>query len=418
MKWVQQKIEAASIQYVLVISVIIIIVLSAFISLLYLQKRIAQKSTLFKETIHNTNQAFDYVAQSAIPYNTVTDFSFSEYSSESTEVQRTHWGVFDLISATATLNNEQFQKTGIVGGHTTQRTALYLQETNKPLILVGNTKIQGNVFLPKLGVRRGSIGGTSYYGSSLVYGNSKQSGTSLPGIQNIDFLREFITYKPIEDFEGFDLEDGLQRQRSFAESTQVHTSLDSIYLQNISLKGNIIITSEVSITVHPSAILEHVILIAPRIVVLPKTKGTFQALASQEIDIAEECDLDYPSALVVVEAENNHRKQNKEAIKIGKNSQLKGVVVYETEKKPFDYNIQVFIEEGAIITGEVYCEKNLELKGTVKGAVFTGNFIARENGGVYVNHLYNGTIEADALAGQFSGLFMNGINVSVAKWVH
>lgn len=418
MKWVQRKIEAASIQYVLVISVIIIIVLSAFISLLYLQKRIAQKNTLFKETIHHTNQAFDYVAQTTIPYNTVTDFSFSEYPSESTQVQRTHWGVFDLISATVTLNNERFQKIGIVGGNTTQRSALYLQDTNKPLILVGNTKIQGNVFLPKLGVRRGSIGGTSYYGSQLIYGNSEQSGTSLPGIQNIDFLREFITYKPFDNYEQFALEDGVQQQRSFAELTQVHTSLESIYLQNISLKGNIIIASETSITVHPSAILEHVLLIAPKIVVLSKTKGTFQALATENISVGEACVLEYPSALAVIEESSNNRDLKEAALEISKNTQLKGVVIYDTEKKPFDYNIQVVIREGAIITGEVYCKKNLELKGTVKGAVYTGNFIARENGGVYVNHMYNATIEAGALAGEFSGLFMSGTNLSIAKWVH
>ncbi|MDT7831228.1 hypothetical protein RQM59_02495 [Flavobacteriaceae bacterium S356] len=418
MKWVQRKIEAASIQYVLVISVIIIIVLSAFVSLLYLQKRIAQKSTLFKETVSHTNQAFDYIAQAAIPYNTVTDLSFSEYPSETTKVERTHWGIFDLISVTATLNNEQFQKIGIVGGKSTRRTAMYLQDTNKPLVLVGDTQIKGNVFLPRLSVKPGSIGGTSYYGSSLIYGNTAQSSTSLPGVQNIKFLGAFIKDKPFSDYEEFELEDGIQRRRSFAQSTQVHISLDSLYLQNISLKGNIIVASEVAITVHPSALLEHVLLVAPKIVVLPKTKGTFQALASQEIQVAEQCDLGYPSALIVAESRSQNRGKDKEAIKIGENSRLKGVVVYDTEKKPFDYDIQVSIGEGTVITGEVYCKKNLELKGSVKGSVFTGNFIAREYGSVYVNHIYNGLIDGDAVTDQLSGLFMNRTTISVAKWVH
>ena len=418
MKWVQRKIEAASIQYVLVISVIIIIVLSAFISLLYLQKRIAQKNTLFKETISHTNQAFDYIAQATILYNTVTDFSFSEYPSETTKVQRKHWGIFDLISVTAVLNNEQFQKIGIVGGKSTRRTAMYLQDTNKPLVLVGNTTIKGNVFLPRLGIKPGSIGGTSYYGSTLIYGNTAQSSTSLPGVQNVPFLREFINDKPFTDFEEFELEDGMQQRRSFAQSTQVYASSSSIYLQNISLKGNLIIASEDSITVHPSALLEHVVLIAPKIRVLSRAKGIFQALASEKITIEEGCSLEYPSALVVVEENNSSRDIKEVALEISKNTRLEGVVVYESAKEAFDYNIQVQIGEGAVITGEVYCKKNLELKGSVKGSVFTGNFIAREYGSVYVNHIYNGTIEADALTDQFSGLFMNGTNVSVAKWVH
>lgn len=418
MKWVQQKIEAASIQYVLVISVIIIIVISAFISLLYLQNRIAQKNTLFKETVSHTNQVFDYIAQDEVPYNAITDFSFSEYPSESTKVERNHWGIFDLISATAVLNDEQFQKIGIAGGKNPQRRAMYLQDTNKPLVLVGNTDIRGNAALPRLGIKPGSIGGTSYYGSSLVYGNTSQSSTTLPEIKNIGFVREFINHKPFANFEEFELEDGIRVQRSFKEPTQVHSSSGSIYLQNIVLKGNIIIASEKTITVHPSAILEHTLLIAPKIVVLAKAKGTFQALASQEIEVGKDCDLGYPSSLVVVELGNHQRAQNKEAISIGENTQVKGVVVYETGQKPFDYDTQVSIGLGAEVTGEVYCRKNLELKGRIKGSVFTGNFIAREYGSVYVNHIYNGRIDANVLTGEFSGLFMNGTNISVAKWVH
>lgn len=418
MKWIQRKIEAASIQYVLVISVIIIIVLSAFISLLYLQKRISQKATLFKETIALTNQAFDHIAQSEIPYNTKTVFSFSEYPMEVTEAQRTHWGAFDLISAKAVLQNEQFEKIGIVGGSTSQRTAMYLQDTNKPLILVGDTQIKGTSYVPRLGVRPGSIGGTSYYGSALIQGNTAQSNVSLPEAQNIPFLRDFINEKPFADLEEINLEDGLQLQRSFMKSTQVFISSESIYLQNVSLKGNMIIASEDSITVHSSAILEHVLLVAPKITVLSGTKGSFQALASQEIKIGERCELGYPSALVVVESENSSRDQKNEAIKIGEKTRVSGVVVYETEKKPFDYNVQVYVGEGTVVSGDVFCKKNLELKGSVLGSVFTGNFIAREYGSTYVNHIYNARIDAEALAHQFSGLFMNGTNLSVAKWVY
>ncbi len=381
-------------------------------------KKNCAKNTLFKETVSITNQAFNYIGQQDIPYNIVTALSFSEYPYEITEVKKTHWGIYDLASAKAILHNEQFQKTGIVGGRNMKRTAMYLQDTNKPLVLVGNTKIRGNVFLPRLSVKSGSIGGTSYYNPTLIYGNISQSNTSLPGIKNIDFLRAFINDRPFDDLEEFELEDGMQRQRSFEESTQVHKSSGSIYLQNISLKGNLIIAAGDSITVHPSATLEHVLLVAPKIVVLEKTRGTFQALASQKIDIAKQCNLGYPSALIVLEAENSQRDQTEEAIRIGESTEMKGVVLFETEKKPFDYNVQVLIEENAVISGEVYCKKNLELKGSINGAVFTGNFIAREYGSTYINHIYNGNIDSKALTDHFSGLFMGGTNVTVAKWVH
>ena len=164
MKWIQRKIAAASIQYVLVISVIILIVISAFISLIYLQKKVAQKEVLFKETIHHTNLAFNYLDKADVVYDTKSELTFSEYDYENTSIQRKHWGIYDIVTVEARLKNEVFQKTGIMGGKASSRKALYLQETNKPLVLVGNTKIKGNVLLPKRGVKGGSIAGTSITG--------------------------------------------------------------------------------------------------------------------------------------------------------------------------------------------------------------------------------------------------------------
>lgn len=418
MKWVRQKIEAASIQYVLVISVIIIIVLSAFISLVYLQKRIAQKGTLYKETVYHTHQTFDYLAQSEIPYNTLTELTFSEYGNETTQVERRHWGIFDMISVTARLNNEQYRKIGIIGGKNSYRNALYLQDTKKPLVLVGNTQIKGDAALPRFGVKPGSIAGVSYYGSSLVYGNTKLSSSSLPEIQNMRFVREFIRDRGFPDSEEIDLEDGVKLDRSFTESTWVYNSTQSIYLQNIQLEGNIIITSDEKITVHPSAKLQHVLLVAPKVEVLSTTKGTFQVLASEQVSVGTNCVLAYPSAIVVAESKDTKRDQQEEAIKVGEYSQISGVLVYDAETLVSDYNAQVAIERGAGIMGDVYCNKNLELKGSVRGSIVTGNFLARESGRVYVNHLYNAVIDGIDITSEFGGLFMVGTRLAVAKWVY
>jgi cytoskeletal protein CcmA (bactofilin family) len=419
MKWVEQKIKAGSIQYVLVISVIILIVVSAFISLIYLQKRMAQKGELFKETIHHANLAFNYISTTNIPYDKETNIAFSEYDFEQTQIERTHWGVYDLIHVNATLKNETFRKIGIAGNKNTSRQALYLQDTNKPLVLVGNTKIKGNASLPKRGVKRGSIAGTSYYGASLIYGNAQLSSATLPSVSNSNFLKDLLKYKAFENVQEFQLEDHIKRRQSFNEPTLLYNSSETIYLQNISLQGNIVITSNTAIIVSSSAVLEHVILMAPEIKIQSKTVGSIQALATQKIEVGEFCKLEYPSALVVFQEEEQKKTTQKEpVIKVSKNTQVNGVLLYETNEKAFDYNVQVFIGESSTIIGEVYCEKNLELKGTVKGSVYTGNFIAKESGGVYINHIYNGVIDSNALTDEFSGLFINSANVSVAKWVY
>lgn len=419
MKYLYQKIKAASIQYVLVISVIIIIVVSAFISLIYLQKKITLKGELYKETIHHTNLAFGYLNQANISYDSPTELFFSDYDFEETILERKHWGIFDLITVQATLRNETFQKIALTGSRDTTRQALYLQDNNQPLVLVGKTHIKGTVSLPKKGVKRGSIAGTSYYGNELIYGQTQSGSTSLPAINTIRFLKSFIKDKPFDSSLELALEDGLKKRQSFNEPTLIHNSAGSIALRNISLQGNIIITSDVSITVHASAVLEHVILMAPEITVKSNVEGIFQALATEKIVVEKNTSLEYPSALIVLDKNTSVKNQeNAPKLLIENDVQLKGLMVYETEKKEFDYNVQVYIGEKSTITGEVYCKKNLELKGKVLGSVYAGNFIAKEFGGVYVNHIYNGHIDASLLPDAFSGLPMNSGTISIAKWVY
>lgn len=419
MTWIQHKIKAASIQYVLVISVIILIVVSAFISLIYLQKRIAQKGALFKETIHHTNLAFNYTQYHEVPYDSKVELSFSDLDFEETNMQRKHWGIYDIVTVQAKIKNEIFQKTGILGGKVNSRKALHLQDTDKPLVLVGNANIRGDAALPKRGVKRGSIAGTSYYGTSLIYGNSQISGPSLPTIRNTSFLKSFMYTKNFENMQEFVLEDGLKQERSFNDPTLVYEQSEPIFLKGVSLKGNIVISSETAITIHPTTVLEHVIIMAPEINIQANTNGSFQALATQKIKVGKGCKLEYPSALVVLQKDlQNMDKQKEPSLEIFEKSSIDGVVLYQTDTNGFNYYTQLFIASNSVIKGEVYCEKNLELKGTVKGTVYTGNFIAREYGGVYVNHLYNGVINSQELPNQFAGLFVNTTKMAIAKWVY
>ena len=55
------------------------------------------------------------------------------------------------------------------------------------------------------------------------------------------------------------------------------------------------------------------------------------------------------------------------------------------------------LEGQSTVVGEIYCDKNFELSGTVKGSVLTKGFIANQFGSVYKNHIYNGKI----IAGDF-----------------
>ena len=415
------KIKAGAIQYVLVISVVIIIVLFAFISLVYTQKKIQLKSLLFKEAIEATYMGFNYLKTNSIPFNTNTKISFTDYDFEQTEISKKPWGIFDIGIARTTLKKETFLKVALLGNKNKGGKALYLAENNQALVLVGDTNIKGDVVLPKRGVKTGTIAGTSYYGTKLIDGNIKKNANNLPKIQNIAYLKQLLKALPTEAIEYISLEDNMSLNQSFTENTLVYKTSENLSLKDIQLRGNIVIISTAAITVYPSAILEDVLVIAPTVTLEKNVNGNFQVFASKSIHLKKGVQLQYPSSLVLLQKEVskaiNSNRNKIHGIKIDNNALVKGPVLFYSDDKKNGYGTQILIEENAQVIGEVYCTKNLELRGKVAGVVYTNNFIAKEAGSIYNNHLYNAEINSSNISKKYNGLYIDIENKQVAKWV-
>lgn len=406
-----KKIQAGAIQYVLVISVIIMIVLFAFISLVFLQNRLQLKSELYKVAIQNTYAGFDYLSVKDIPYNTPMEIQFSDFEYEETKIEKKHWGVFDLAIVQSQLKNESSIKIGLLGNYDENRKALYLQENNQPLVVVGNTRITGDVTLPKRGVKTGNIAGNSYYGSELVYGEIQRNSGRLPRVKNLDHIKQLMRDIPFQDIKSLSLEKGIEIHQSFAKETLSFETPLSLQLENMNLSGNIIIKSKKEIRITSSTSLNDVILIAPKIMVEPNFKGSFQGFASQEIVVSKGVNLRYPSSLVLIGNASNI----KENIQIKSDAQVKGVVMYLGEQRGYDPKIQ--ISDKTNIIGEVYCNGNLELNGKVEGFVYTSNFATNQFGRTYINYIYNGEINSEVVSEKYAGLFVGNIKPTVAKWM-
>ncbi|MFV0249061.1 MAG: hypothetical protein ACK5H1_08920 [Tenacibaculum sp.] len=417
-----QKIKASALQYVLVVSVLISIIVFTFIYLIFLQQKLQIKHSFFIEAIQNVHFGFDYLSRNKILYNQIKEKQFSENPYEKTTLLKQYWGAFTIAVVSSTVKNENFKKIGLLANKPEQRRALYLRENNKPLVLVGNTKITGNAQLPKQGAKRGNIAGISYNRNRLIYGSQQLSNTYLPVIENIELIKDMFQQSFLNDSVAyFNLEDKLRKTQKFTQTTAIYQSNKNIYLKNVFLQGKIIIQSGKSITVAPSAKLEDVILIAPKVEILGNTVGSFQVFASKKISLAKKCQLNYPSALILIDKASNSQSSSETAnIFIGENTKVKGLIIYknESEESDFNFNPQLFISKDATVTGEVYCNRNLELSGNINGSVFTSNFITKQFGSVYVNHIYNGTINSEQLPEQYLGLAINTKTEKVAKWLY
>ena len=419
-KIIQKKVKAGAIQYVLVASVIIMIVLFSFVSLVTLQHRFELKLDLFKTAVFHANSAFDYINQKNVPYDQPIQINLSENKNEQTELLKKHWGIFDLLIASAQMKNERIVKVGLLGHQQEKRNALYLEETNKPLVVVGRTQIKGDVVLPKLGIKTGNIAGNAYYSDRLVYGRINRNATELPKIHNTPAVERLLKENP-SGAEFFELDQGMNRFQSFTNKTLIFETNQPLFLSEIQLAGNILIRSSQKIIVEPTALLEDVILIAPEVEVKSFVQGTFQVLASENIELKENVTLSYPSSLILI-SENedispyNNPSDQKRGIQIREKANVKGSVVYISKSFKEDNKAQVFIDKDALIKGEVYCNKNLELRGLVQGSVYTKNFVTREYGGIYINHLFNGSIDSTVLPDQYAGVFIGSKN-KVAKFL-
>lgn len=359
------------------------------ISFVFFEQKMNVKHFFTKEVISNTQMGFDYLKKNTVSYTIPTTIQFFENQKGVTSITKKHWGIFDIAIVSSKIQNESFQKIGLLANQNFKKEALYLSDNNTSLVVVGNTKITGNVSLPKQGVKSGNIAGVSYYGSELVYGATKTSSTTLPKITNSLFLRNFYKNYAEGVYQNFELEEDISTHQSFSKNTLLFEDYSTITLQNNRLSGNILIVSKTAIKVLSSSILEDIILLAPEIIVGAGVKGNFQAIASKKIVVQANCLLNYPSAFILLpenvqEAQNNSSSYSNPAdiiqMVFEENTQVKGMLVFDSENKKTNYHPQIKIGTNTQITGEIYCSKNLELLGSVFGSVYTNNFITKQSG--------------------------------------
>lgn len=300
------------------------------------------------------------------------------------------------------------------------------KETHNALTVVGTTSIRGIAYLPIQGVNSGYIAGNSYYGSQLIYGSIKKSAAELPKPEKtvLEALDIYIkTYKIETQQDYIDLYTSSRIINSFKSRTKGYFSQNPIVLENKIISGNIIIKSEISIKIRKTALLTDVILIAPIIEIEDETTGTFQAVASKKITMGKKCNLNYPSALVLSQDNKNNANEIStipfdNQIFIDAGSIVKGTVCYLQNKEIADFQTQIVLEKEAKIKGQVYCNGNFEIKGTVSGSVYTKQFVANQSGSIFMNHIYNATIENETVPKIYGGIILEQEPKTVLKWLY
>lgn len=433
-----KKIKAGALQFVLFIGAVVAILLMAFVLLSHTHQQFDKKTDFVISVIKNAGFGLESSLGQSIPLGSsipIKNLSADRHDANDLpieiKVKREFWGVFEKRTATASHNNTEQIRTALVGGQSAnEMPALYISDRQRPLILAGNAQVNGTAFLPEQGIKMGNIYGNSYNRDRLIYGNKKTSDSLLPklGIEMLAQIKE-LTQRSFTPLGKVMRTIPVKELKNSFDSETIIIRDRTIRLRDLKLAGNIIVSASDKIIVEADSDLQDVILLAPIIVIKNWVKGNFQAIASESISVGKKCELAYPTALIVnkkevfqsaTEIETKQFVPIAPSIYIDQYAQIGGIAMVLEETRAQQYVPQIKIEENAKVNGEVYCTQNLELKGRVNGNVTIGGFIALENGSVYQNHLYNGTINSTNLSDTYVGLLMSDRNQNkkVMKWLY
>lgn len=417
------KLKANALQFVVYIVVVVAILLSMLLLYIHLNNKFIAQSNAQIEAIELSNQGiYETLTKDLIYGDTLTqEFDYQK----SVKLYKQHWGVFDLTKSFAKVRDKAFEKIALIGGKTpfTDNLALYLQDNNQALVLVGDTKISGRAYLGVYGAKPGQISGIGYTNNQLIYGNTGQSRL-LPNLQrdkenhlsSID--REFLNNEEAIDY--IDITTVNRLNRSFFEPLAYYFSNQSISLFGKSFSGQMVIQSKQKIYVDASSKLKNVILIAPSISIGENFKGSLQAFATDQIEVASGATLEYPSVLLL-NPKSSFDNSDIPNITIEANTEINGTVAYlkgnnaQLEKNTLSH---ITILENARVNGQIFCEYNLNLNGQVNGHVITNQFLTPYRGSYYINHIFDVDLTAEPVSPDFSGLLFQSNTKNITSWLN
>lgn len=419
-----KKIKAGALQFAILVSVVIAVVISAFVLLSYTQQQFTKRSQYAALAIKLANSGMDYIKQVDLVYDDSITFSPEGSVKENITLFKSHWGIYDKVISIGKSKNFTSRKIAFIGGSTPveDRIALHLNETNSPLVVVGDTRIHGKVVLPSQGIKAGAIAGVYFQRDQLIEGSISYNIATKPvlSVKKTSYFKELLFGQRSQEDSSYIR--SLQHNMGFSFSTKPKWLYRPgiITLGNQELENNIIVKSDTLIRVSAFAKAKNIILVAPQIEIDNNVSATFQAFASKRIIVGSKVRLNYPSALILIEDSMRQSKKKIGAlgITLGNQSVISGSVLHIGESKDPYQEAKIHLLENSLVRGEVYSDQTVELRGEVKGSVHAHQFEVKVKGSIYKNHLLNTSISTDSFPAAYCGIISDVTEPNIVQWVY
>jgi hypothetical protein len=414
--------KASALVYALFISLLLITLCSAIIMVSHYSSVNAVSWEEKAKVERNAMSGISFLLGSIEPMEKKALDLFGK-GNDSVLLSKKSWGAFEMIVSEGFSRHHRFSQVALAGNDlgSDSSMALFLADMDKPLSLCGRTEIRGTCFLPKAGVKRAYIEGQNFVGNNLINGDVKPSERNIAEVNkalitNLEkiFNKEFLEQDSVVRAD----EVGIPSlHHSFAKRSVVFYSSAVVRLDTNKLSGNIMVISDREVIVSEDAILQDVIICAPKVRIEKKFLGTLQVFASDSIIVAEECHLNYPSVLGIVRQE---KSCDNATVIIKEKSEVSGMIFAYQEKFDNRKQVKLSLDKNTAVMGYVYTNGLLDLKGSVFGSVMCSKFILSTPSSVYENHLLSATIDRTKLSKYFVGSSLTSTNENkkVVKWLY
>ncbi|MCB0395295.1 MAG: hypothetical protein KDD36_01500 [Flavobacteriales bacterium] len=408
--------KASSLIYALAVALLIAALSSSFILLSYLFNVQTLRMDERARESRNTLSGLYLMLGEDAPGQQATEVDLYGDGSDNISVRRYPWGVFEVAVA-QTLTRNVAERAVLMGRKPGPDSdyALYLSDRNRALSVCGKTLVRGKAYLPEAMVKRAYIEGKSFDGQRLIDGVTSKSDkavkppdTDALGELDRQMTERFSTEDSLYIFA--DNQPILNMHQSFTAPPRVITGT-SIVVGDVDLLGHIVIQADRKISVLRSAHLKQVLLIAPIIEIESGFNGSLQALATEDIIVGEDCQLAYPSALVL-----RSQKTGKESseVRMEKNASVGGVIFVMPRER--NSRTLVVLGEETTLTGQVYVQGNAQVQGTIHGNLTVDELILKTPSSVYQNHLLDAVIDRESLSDFYVGAAL-WPDAAEKKWV-
>ena len=402
-----KRIRANSLSITIIIALIISLLSSLLVLQAYQYRSIQLKYFLDDKLNNNLRSGISICLADTSQYtNDVIKYMdlFGD-KDDSVMIKRIPWGIYQVGICKVWGSTKEKITELLIGSSLPPylKGCLYLVDHDRPISLVGNTRLIGNAFLPKSGARISFINQNRYNGVKLVYGDISSSDKESPSLSDntVQYLGTLLysTPREISEYSLSNFSD--TNKRKFVDTLQYFYQPGKITLSNVILSGHIIVKSDSLIEIENSATLQNIIVIAPIVKVNSGFKGRLQILASESISVDESCFLQYPSALILIKKEKGSALHQPKVI-ISKNCTLEGGI-FSFSASDDVYKTSVEIKDGCTLKGILFVNGYLTLESDVKGTVLTDYILYRSAASTYENHLVDRRIDRAKLSTSYVG---------------